>query len=136
MMRQLGQLWAGCAALWLVLAMAAFLLSQSQWCIDGAVAAGLCLLPMSATLLWCHLAFASAPDRQLAAVLGGGSVRMIVVLGGSIGLFFAVEELHRPAFLIWVVVFYLATLALEVVLIVRWQNAVAAAPVRSEQTRP
>jgi hypothetical protein len=70
------------------------------------------------------------------AVLGSSSVRLVVVLAGSIGLFFAVEGLHRPAFLIWVVVFYLVTLALEVVLIVRWQNAVAAAPVRNQQPRP
>jgi hypothetical protein len=135
MMRQLGQLWAASVLLWLVLAIPAWLLGQEQACIDSAVAVLLCLLPMSATLWWCHRAFAGSPEAQLAAVMGGSGVRLVVVLPASIGLFFAVEALQRPAFLIWVVVYYLATLALEVVLIMRWQNAVAAAPARTEQSK-
>jgi hypothetical protein len=59
------------------------------------------------------------------AVLGGTSVRLVVVVAGGIGLNRAVEALNRPAFLIWVVIFYLATLTLEIVLVVRRQTDIA-----------
>src|SRR5436309_3191645 len=78
---------------------------------------------MTATMLWCHYAYRGAPEQLLLAVMGGTSVRLFVVLAGSIGLFFAVESQARPGFLVWVVVFYLLTLTLEVVLVVRQQNA-------------
>jgi hypothetical protein len=136
MMRQIGQLWAGTALLWALLALPAWLLGGETGLLDAAVACGLCLVPMTATMLWCHWAFSGAPEQQLAAVMGGTSVRMLGVVGASIGLFFTVEALGRPAFLIWVVVFYLTTLALEVVLVVRRQNALIAAGVpRPEQPR-
>jgi hypothetical protein len=62
---------------------------------------------------------------------------MLAVAGGSIGLYFGVEALNRPAFLIWVVVFYLTTLALEVVLVVRRQNALTGAVAgQPQQPRP
>ncbi len=135
MIRQLALLWGGTLLLWLVVALPAAALLGTTALIDTSVACGLCLLPMTATMLWCHWAFGGSPEQQLAAVMGGTSVRMLVVAGGSIGLFFAVAALHRPAFLIWVVVFYLATLALEVILVVRRQNVLADAMARPTQPR-
>jgi hypothetical protein len=134
MMRPIGQLWAGAAVIWLVLAIPAWLIADVQGWVDSAFAAGLCLIPMTVTLWWCRGAMAGSADQQLTAILGGSGVRLVAVLCASIGLFLGVEALHRPAFLIWVVVFYLATLALEVALIVRWQNAVTA-PARTETHR-
>jgi len=126
-MRLLGQLWAGSLAMWLLLAGGAWLLAGEVGLIDTAIACVLCLVPMTATMLWCHWSFGSAPDQQLVAVLGGTGVRLLVVIVGGIGLFHTVAALHRPAFLLWVVVFYLGTLTLEIVLVVRRQNVLAAA---------
>ncbi len=125
MIRQLVQLWVGAAVLWLILAAPAWLLAGERGLADTALACGLCLAPMTATMLWCHWALHGAAESQLLAVLGGTAVRLVVVLAGGIGLFHAVEGLHRPAFLIWVIVFYLTTLTLEIVLVVRRQEGLA-----------
>jgi hypothetical protein len=136
MIRLLGQLWTGTAVLWLLATPLAWAISPETGLLDVTVACLLCLAPMTATLLWCHYAFGSAPDQMLLAIMGGTSVRLIVVLAGSIGLFFTVESLARPEFLVWVVVFYLLTLSLEVVLVVRRQNAASgAAPATAGKTR-
>jgi hypothetical protein len=121
----LAQLLFGSLALWLLLAVPAWLLAGEQTLLDTAVACGLCLVPMTATLLWCQWAFAHAPEQQLLSVLGGTSIRLFVAIAGGIGLFHAVPALHRPAFLLWVIVFYLATLALEIVVVIRRHKALA-----------
>jgi len=121
-MRQLVQLLAGSFAIWLAFAIPAWLFADVAALLDTAVACGLCLLPMTATLVWCHWAMGNAPEQQLTAVLGGTGVRLVVVIAGGIALNRMVDALNRPAFLIWVVVFYLATLTLEIVLLVRRQT--------------
>jgi hypothetical protein len=136
MMRQLAQLWAGSLALWMVLASGGWLVAGTTGVIDTAVACGLCLVPMTLTMLWCHHAFRGAAEQQLMAVLGGTGVRLLVVIAGGIALYHSVAELHRPAFLLWVVVFYLGTLTLEIVLVVRRQNALAEALDAGRQAPP
>jgi hypothetical protein len=135
--RQLVPLLVGSLAIWLLLAIPAWLLAGDTGLLDTAIASGLCLVPMTATMLWCQWAFSNAPEQQLLAVLGGTSVRLVVVIAGGIALNRTVEALHRPAFLLWVVVFYLATLTLEIVLVVRRQtvDAKQLAP-ESQQTQP
>jgi hypothetical protein len=128
MMRQLAILWIGCLGLWVLLGGSAWLLLGDIALLDASVACALCIVPMTATLVWCEWAFGAerrirAPEQQLLAMLGGTGVRMFVVLVGGIVLFHAVNELHRPAFLLWVVVFYLTTLTLEVALMIRRQEA-------------
>jgi hypothetical protein len=130
MIRQLGLLLVSSLALWLLLAGPAWLLAGTSALVDTAVALGLCLAPMTATLLWCHWAFGNAPEQQLLAVMGGTTLRLLVAAGGGIALFHGFEALHRPAFLIWVIVFYLATLTLEVIVVVRDQNLRAQQPQR------
>jgi hypothetical protein len=129
MMRQLAILWIGCATIGLTLAGAGWLLAGGIGLVDASIACVLCLVPMTATMIWCERAFAlrtaNAPEQQLMAVLGGTGLRMLVVLAGGITLFHTVEALHRPAFLLMVVVFYLATLTLEIILVVRRQNRLA-----------
>ncbi len=125
MTRQLGLLLFGSLVLWLLLGLPAWLVAGEIALVDTALACLLCLVPMTATLLWCHWSFGAAPEQQLLAVLGGTSMRLVVAIAGGIGLYHGVEALHRPAFLIWVIVFYLATLTLEVVVVVRRHNALA-----------
>jgi hypothetical protein len=86
------------------------------------VAVALCLLPASATMLWAHWAYRRAPEQQLWMVLGGGGVRMGVVLGVGLGLYVLVPYFNDPGFWVWLLLFYLLTLALEVVLVVRGQT--------------
>jgi hypothetical protein len=137
MTRQLGLLLAGSIVVWLLLAVPASLVSGTGALLDTAVACGLCLVPMSATMMWCHWVCGNSGEQQLAAVMGGTSLRLIIVVAGGIGLYYTVEALSRPAFLIWIVVFYLATLALEVVLVVRRQSHFAGTtPAATEPPRP
>jgi hypothetical protein len=110
---------------WLLIAGPAWLLAGPGVLLDTGVALALCLVPMTATLLWSRYAFAAAPEQQVLAVLGGTSLRLFVAAGGGIALYLNVEALARPAFLFWVIVFYLATLTLEVMVVVRGQALVA-----------
>jgi hypothetical protein len=137
MRRQLIHLLSGSLAIWLVLAVPAWLLAGDSALLDTVLACALCLVPMGVTLAWCQWAFGGSPEHQLLAVLGGTSVRLVVVVAGGIGMSRAFEALDRPAFLIWVVVFYLATLALEVVLVARQNTPLAGQlAVRPPQTQP
>jgi hypothetical protein len=128
MRAQLLQFVFGSVVLWVVAAAVAYPLAGMTALLDTALACALCLLPLVGTMLWCGWALAGAPEQQLLAILGGTGVRLLVVIAGGIGLFQTIEGLHRPAFLLWLVVFYLATLTLEVVVVVRRQNALAGSP--------
>jgi hypothetical protein len=125
---------AGSACLWVVLAPAyiAFanataaqpLAAASQKAIDMAplwsgAAALLCLLPTAVTLMWCDLVLGGSPEQQLAAVFGGTGLRMAFVVAIGLVLFFNLEDFHEAGFWFWIIVFYLATLTLEMVLVVR-----------------
>jgi hypothetical protein len=123
MTRQLAQLLTGSVAFWAVLAAPAWYFGGGRALLETVVACALCLVPMTLTMIWCHRAFGASPEQLLAAALGGTGLRMLFVIGCGIGLYHAFEELNRAAFLLWVVVFYLGTLMLEVVLIVQRQNA-------------
>ncbi len=103
----------------------------------AALAGLLCLLPTSATLLWAGWALDQSPTRQLAMLLGGTGLRMAVVLGAGLALspFYPGVVIHglqivlgaswEPSRLatittlwLWLLVFYLVTLALEVAILV------------------
>ena len=57
------------------------------------------------------------PDQQLVAVLGGTGVRLFFVLGAGAAVGAWVPDFHGPGFWVWLLVFYLLTLALEVTLL-------------------
>jgi hypothetical protein len=78
----------------------------------------LCLVPAVITLVWGEWALGQSPDRQLILVLGGTGVRMAFVLLAGWGLFQYVPYYQRQAsFLIWLVVSYLFTLALDLIVL-------------------
>jgi hypothetical protein len=112
--RSLGLLAGGSLAIWLLLAYPAWLLGGTPAVVFSAVAWLLCLIPTVATLLWCLRAERAAPEQRLLAALGGTGIRLVVVLGGGMALFHAFPYFHHRTFWIWVIVFYLLTLALEV----------------------
>jgi hypothetical protein len=120
---RVGQLTAGSLVLWLLLAIPAYFLGGEADVRFAGVAALLCLIPTAMTLLWLDFASGATPDKQLLAVLGGTGVRMGFVLTVGLVLFHTLESFHAARFLIWIIVFYLATLTLEMVLVVRHQAA-------------
>jgi hypothetical protein len=138
----------GCLLLWALIALPLFVYQSSRpakepapeaeaspvvspevGLLQSTVAALLCLLPTAATLLWCDLVLRGTPEQQLAAVLGGTGLRMVFVVGAALALFYNMPEYFGfGRFWLWVIVFYLATLALEMVLVVRRQAAMDQAP--------
>jgi hypothetical protein len=82
------------------------------------VAAGLCLAPTVATLIWTSRTSNRQPEELLLLVLGGTAVRMVIVLGVGLLLYSTVPVFERMSFWIVVLVFYLVTLGLEIALLV------------------
>jgi hypothetical protein len=122
--RSLAVLLGGTVALWAALAYPAWLLGGESALLFSGVAAFLCLVPALATLAWSSWALHGPPQRQLAAVFGGMGVRMLGAVGVGILLYNFVPKLGHSAFLIWVIVFYLATLTLEIAVLLGRRPAV------------
>lgn len=114
MTRQIGILAGACVALWVLLAYPAFRLGGSAGLAYSLVAGALCLVPTLGTLAWTARSLRGSPDQQLVAVLGGTGLRIAFVLVTGLILYFSVPFFAQEGFLIWLVVFYLLTLALEV----------------------
>src|SRR5262245_3721221 len=114
---------AGCAiALGLALAYPAWLLGGESALIQEATALGLCMIPAVATSLWRAQSATASPEMQLMAVLGGSGVRLAVVLGCGVLLYWNLRDTYTDSFWIWLLVFYLFTLGLEVGLAIREQK--------------
>jgi hypothetical protein len=108
---------------WALIAYPARLLWGDDALVYSAVAAALCLVPTALTMLWAGWATRQSPEQQLMMVLGGTGVRMGVVLGVGLMLYSWVPLFGQQSFWVWVLLFYLLTLALEMVLVVKGQPA-------------
>ncbi len=119
MIRRLLLLVGGCAAFWLLVGLPARHLGGG----DAAMAylgtaLLLCLAPAIVTLVWGERALRQSADKQLILVLGGTGVRMAFVLLAGWAFFRYVPFYQRqPSFLIWLVVGYLFTLALDMMVL-------------------
>lgn len=119
MIRRLSFLVGGSAAFWLLVGLPARHLGGG----DPAVvflgtALLLCLAPAVATLVWGERAFRQSADKQLILVLGGTGVRMaFVLLVGWMLYLWAPYYQRQASFLIWLLVGYLYTLALDMTLL-------------------
>jgi hypothetical protein len=114
----------GCTLLvWSLTAIPAHLLGGDTALSYSAVAGALCLVPTSLTLLWADWAYRQSPEQQLTMVLGGTGVRMGLVLGVGLLLYTTLPYFQQQSFWIWLLVFYLLTLALEMVLVVKGRTA-------------
>ena len=120
MIKTLSLLMIGTMSFWLVLAWPIyyFLGGSSGMMLSGA-AALLCLVPTTLTLAWGLWAFRSQPEMQFLAVMGGTAVRLAFVIGVALALYFLVPAFQYQRFWLWIVAFYLFTLALEMVLLTR-----------------
>jgi hypothetical protein len=68
------------------------------------------------TFLLARLAAGAAPEQRLLLILGGTGIRMMAVLL-AVMVLFGTSYFNSLAFALWVLVFYLGTLALEVALL-------------------
>lgn len=118
MKRKLFLFLGGSLLLWALTALPAWLIWGEGALMAASVALGLCLVPMALTLIWIQLSFSGAPENQLLAALGSTGIRMAVVIVGAILLYMGVPQLGSTGFLLAVVGYYLATLALEIGILV------------------
>ncbi len=124
MKRSLGLLVSACLGFWLVAAYPAYVLWGEAAVVFSAAAALLCLVPTAATLVWSYRVSRGSPEQQLLAAMGGMAVRMVVVIAAGMALYLLVPYFYRRSFWLWVIVFYLLTLTVEIGLIVARQAAV------------
>jgi hypothetical protein len=104
--------------LWMVTGLPAWWIWGEAGLIDSAIALGLCAVPMMATLAWGQWSRDQSPSAQLAAAMGGTGIRMAAVVVLGIVLYSNVPMLNHAGFLLAVVGYYLATLTIEVVILV------------------
>src|SRR5262249_4693226 len=109
----------GTFCLWGLLAIPASFLGGAGALVLSGVAAVLCLVPTTATLVWAARTPRRHPNDVLLLAVGGMGLRMTFVLGAAVALYLFVPVLHQTTLWVWVLVFYLATLGLEAVLLVR-----------------
>jgi len=123
--RRLLFLVGGCAAFWLLVGLPARHVGGDPAFVFLGTALLLCLVPAAVTLLWGELALRQTPDRQMILVLGGTGLRMVFVLLAGWTLHQWVPYYEPSRFLIWLLVGYLFTLALDMTLLLvgRPENA-------------
>jgi hypothetical protein len=108
---------AGTLALWVLLFFPARYLWGQEAAVCSLVAAAICLVPTSLTLAWVKRKGSCTADQQMLLVLAGTGVRMTFVLGVGLGLSLAVPYFQPLSFWVWLLIFYLFTLGLEMVLL-------------------
>lgn len=113
-MKSAGILLSGGVGVWCLLFFPARLLGGESATLQSLAALGLTLIPALATLLWATWAFRNSPEMQLLAVLGGSFFRMAIALAGAWFLLRAFPEVFDDGLWIFLIVFYLAILSLEV----------------------
>lgn len=102
------------AVLWLVLAGPVFWWQGAAGLEGLSYAALLCLLPGCLVfLLTATFALPDRPATQVMLPLVGTVLRLVAVVGGVLGTRALRPELGFGGFLLWVIVFYFATLAAE-----------------------
>ena len=113
-------------ALWLLTCGPAFWIAGWRGVYGSAAAATVCGVPGLATLVLYHWSCQKRSDRwRIAAILGGTIVRMVVVMGAGAILHATMEGFDLLGFLIWLMLFYLASLTAEVLLLVRGEKSSA-----------
>ncbi|MBM4068396.1 MAG: hypothetical protein FJ271_05560 [Planctomycetes bacterium] len=118
LVRQAAYLAGGVLLLWGIAVVPARFAQGEAAIYESAAAAGLCLLPALATLIWSQRAGTSMEARLLSLV-GGTGLRMMFVLGGGFGLTRLLPDWFDWTFWIWLMVFYIFTLGLETTLLVK-----------------
>lgn len=112
---RIGILSAGVVLAWFLVAWPAHQLA-GNWGIAGcSVSAILCVVPGWVTLFVSGCL--NGPTAAAFVALGGMVLRLVFVLGVGMGLYFGIDGFTPRSLLVWLVVFYCITLALETALV-------------------
>jgi hypothetical protein len=103
-------------AMWVLAAGPAYYLAGRWGLLGSGVAAVLCMVPGWITLYVSQRL--SGSSAALFAALGGMALRLVFVLGFGAGAYLAIDGFTSRSLLVWLVVFYGMTLALETALVV------------------
>ncbi len=122
--KRLLQLIGGSMLFWLLVSIPARYLGGGDAAVVYSLSAVLiCLIPTAATLYWGMRAVQGPPEQQLMVVMGGTGIRMLFVLLVGLALYKLVPYYQTyQGFWIWLLVFYLFTLALEMILLLSGQK--------------
>ena len=114
-MRRVLLLIAGSLALWLLVALPARMLGGADAAIIfSGTALLICLVPAVGTLLWVMWGLQWHPEQQPTMILGSTGLRLFFVLAVALLISQVVPYYQeQTGFWIWLLVFYLITLALE-----------------------
>ncbi len=124
MTRRLGLFIACSLVFWAVTFGLALLLwpdKQSVTLVCSPVAILLCLIPTFITLIFSFWGLNQTPENQLLVVFGGTGLRMFFVLGVGLLLMYSIPAIqnNHVSFWLWVLVYYLTTLAIEMTVVMR-----------------
>jgi len=121
-MKSLTLLFGGSLLVWAVLIYPGWLWWGELAVYEITAAWALCVLPGLATTFWA-LRRDMAPEMRVFAVLGGSGIRLFAALGGGMVLTELLPETITKSLWLWIGVFYLVLLTLEVLLLVRQHKA-------------
>jgi hypothetical protein len=99
------------AAAWALCAGPAYWMAGQSGLLGSAVAAGLCLVP--GLLVLAMAGRLKGPTGTVVLTVGSSIVRLLFVAGVGSVLYFSLEQFTFHTLVIWLIAFYLLTLALE-----------------------
>jgi hypothetical protein len=117
MNRQLGTFIVWAAAFWAVIFVPARYMWGPTAIAYSLTALGLCLVPALLILTLAKHHPTVSPEATVMIVFGGTGLRILFVMGGGLVLYSVAPYFQQVSFWIWILVFYLYTLVLEVVLL-------------------
>jgi hypothetical protein len=109
------------ATVWLVVTGPAYMLSGVLGLEGASYAAVLCLIP--GWLVFSVVDRYFVAHAQVAGVLVGTVLRMLFVLAGLVAVKAIRPELGFREFIVWILVFYMATLLTETLMLVKHRSA-------------
>ena len=124
-MRQLGILLGSLVLLWLLAALPARWIWGESVFLQSIFALVLCALPAAVSLAWANAGMQRSPEMLMFQVLGGTGLRMAFVLGVGLALYLGLPQHFSEVFWVWVLLFYMFSLFVEVSLVVRAKKTAA-----------
>lgn len=107
---------AAAGILWAALLGPAWLVAGSNGLIGVSCAAVLCVIP-GWIVFWMAAAYGAAGGQVPLVILGGTTLRLIFVLLGMVIVQTVWQQMGFREFVVWLLVFYLSTLAVETFLV-------------------
>jgi hypothetical protein len=121
--KRVGSLVAVALGFWAAMFFPARYFGGTEAVVYSLVALTLSAVPAVLVLSWTGRDRAPSPQQTIKVIFAGTGLRMVVVLGGGLLLYFLLPYFQQTSFWLWLMVFYLFMLTVEVV----WLRGVQAA---------